>query len=719
MRALVFFITATLSAPALAGDVVSFRRDVVPILTKLGCNAGACHGTPSGKNGFRLSLRGYDPAADHAMLTREQFARRIDRLDPAASLMVTKASGRSPHEGSTRFSPGDFYDATIQRWIAEGAGDDKATRPIRLTVDPSQAILTGEMSERPLRVMAQFDSGPVTDVTKLVRFSSTDESIASVSVDGIVRKRKRGEATIIAEYCGLMATTTILLRDAAPTFQPKPFPSTNPIDALAAKKWDDLQYEPSGLCTDEEFIRRAHLDAIGRLPTPERIRAFAADTRPDKRNQLIDELLARPEYADWWGQKWADRLGVNQRFVGIIGATKYHRWIRDQIAANVPEDRFVREIVTATGGNYSQPAAGFYRRLRDPAIRAEEVSQLFLGVRIGCAKCHNHPGERWTQDDYAGFAAFFARMTYRDGPFFIQVYDKEETVLNTRRGEFIHPRNGKVAPPVFLGGDKLPESSDERREKLATWLTAPGNPYFAKASVNRIWFHLFGQGIVEPVDDFRITNPASHPALLDMLAKEFIESGFDRKTMIRRIMTSRMYQLSSATTPSNRDDHRHFSHASIRRLGAEQLLDAIADATGTPAKFPGLPLGSPAAMLADGEYQHPFLTAFGRPARAMACECEREADTTLSQALHLGGGRSFDAQLRHKDGRIAKLIEKKKTDSEIVDELFLVTLGRNPTSAEREASLSRIPDNTPEDRRRAIENLLHALLNHPEFVFQH
>lgn len=653
------------------------------------------------------------------MLTREQFARRIDRLDPTASLMVTKASGRSPHEGGTRFSPGDFYDTTIQRWIAEGANDDKATRPIRLTVEPSQVILTGEMSERPLRVTAQFDSGPVIDVTKLVRFSTTDDSIAIVTVDGIVRKRKRGEATIIAEYCGLMATATILLLDSTPVFQPKPFPIANPIDQVAVKKWTDLQYEPSGLCTDEEFVRRAHLDAIGRLPTPERIRAFIADARPDKRNQLIDELLARPEYADWWGQKWADRLGVNQRFVGIIGAKKYHHWIRDQIAANVPEDQFVREIVTATGGNYSQPAAGFYRRLRDPEIRAEEVSQLFLGVRIGCAKCHNHPGERWTQDDYAGFAAFFARMAYRDGPFVIQVYDKEETVLNTRKGEFIHPRKGVAATPVFLGGEKLAESSDDRREKLAAWLTAPDNPYFAKASVNRIWFHLFGRGIVEPVDDFRITNPASQPELLDMLAKDFIDSGFDRKTTIRRIMNSRLYQLSSATTPSNRDDLRFFSHASIRRLGAEQLLDAIADATGTPAKYPGLPLGSPAAMLADGEFQHPFLTAFGRPARAMACECEREADTTLSQALHLGGGRSFDSQLRHKNGRIAKLLEQKKPNPAIVEELFLATLGRHPTAAEREASLSRIPNDSPEERRMAMENLLHALLNHPEFVFQH
>jgi hypothetical protein len=719
MRAFACFIVITFSPAALAGDGVSFRREIVPILTKLGCNAGACHGTPSGKNGFRLSLRGYDPVADHAMLTREQFARRIDRLDPAASLMVTKANGLSPHEGGTRFSPGDFYDATIQRWIAAGAKDDKATRPIHLTLEPSQAILNTEMNERPLRVMAQFDSGPIVDVTKLVRFSSTDESIASVSVDGIVRKRKRGEATIIAEYCGLMATATILLRDSTPEFQSKPFPSTNPIDVVAAKKWNDLQYEPSGLCSDEEFVRRAHLDAIGRLPTPDRIRAFVADTSPDKRNQLIDELLARPEYADWWGQKWADRLGVNQRFVGIIGAKKYHHWIRDQIAANVPEDQFVREIVTASGGNYSQPAAGFYRRLRDPMIRAEEVSQLFLGVRIGCAKCHNHPGERWTQDDYAGFAAFFARMTYRDGPFFIQVYDKEETVLSTRRGDFIHPRNGQVASPIFLGGEKLPESSDDRREKLAAWLTAPDNPYFAKASANRIWFHLFGQGIVEPVDDFRITNPASHPELLNALAKEFVASGFDRKQMIRRIMTSRVYQLSSATTASNRDDHRHFSRASIRRLGAEQLFDAIADTTGTPAKYPGLPFGSPAAMLADGEYQHPFLTAFGRPARAMACECEREADTTLSQALHLGGGRSFDAQLRHKNGRIAKLLNQKKSNPAIVDELFLATLGRHPTAAERLASLSRIPDDTSEERRRAMENLLHALLNHPEFVFQH
>ncbi len=709
-------LLACQNAPA--GEPASFRRDVVPILTKLGCNAGACHGTPSGKNGFRLSLRGYDPVLDHSTLTREHAGRRIDRLNPESSLILAKGSGRAAHEGGKRFAADDKQYKLVEAWIAGGATDDQATPPLRLVIAPSRAILELQTAELPLRVSAQFASGPAVDVTHLVRFSTTDDAIARVSPAGVVRKQRRGEAAIVAEYMGIMATATAIVREASPNF-PRPSPN-NFIDTLAFAKWKELRIEPSGLCTDDEFVRRAHLDAIGRLPTPERVRAFLDDKAPTKRATLIDELLNRPEFADWWAQKWADRLGVNQRFVGKIGASKFHLWIREQMAENVPEDAFVRSILTATGGNYSNPPAGFYRRLRDPMFRAEEVSQLFLGVRIGCAKCHNHPGERWTQDDYYGFAAFFARVAYRNGPFFLQIYDKEETVYATRIDELIHPRSGKVAEPKFLGGAR-PASNDDgdRREAFAQWLTTAENPFFAKAAANRIWFHLFGHGLVEPVDDFRVSNPASHPELLDALAAEFTASNFDRKRLIRTVMNSRMYQLSSATTPTNSDDDRFFSHTTVRRLGAEQLLDAIADACGAPTKFPGLPLGTPAIALPDGEYKHPFLEAFGRPARAMACECEREADTTLSQALHLTGAKNFDALIRHKEGRVARLLAGGKSNLEIVEQLFLATLGRVPTVAERDTSLKRFLSPVMELRRIVAENLLHALLNHPEFVFQH
>ncbi len=705
---------------ATAGESVSFRREVVPTLTKLGCNAGACHGTPSGKNGFRLSLRGYDPVSDHQSLTREYAGRRIDRLNPAASLVIAKGSGGSAHEGGKRFDVGDTHFKILEQWTADGATDDQATTVEQLVITPTRMLLGGPNAAKPLRVAAKFASGPVVDVTDLVRFSTTDDAVARVSAGGVVRKQGRGEATIVAEYMGVMATTTITVAEPSPDFRwSNPAPN-NFIDAHVFAKLKELQIEPSGLCTDEEFVRRAHLDVIGRLPTADRVRAFLTDPTPAKRAVLVDELLSRAEFADWWGQKWADRLGVNQRFVGKIGAGKYHGWIRQQMAGNVPEDVFVRSILTASGGNYSNPPAGFYRRLRDPMLRAEEVSQLFLGVRVGCAKCHNHPGERWTQDDYYGLAAFFTQVAYRDGPFFVQLYDKEETVLATRSGTLTHPRTGRSAEPKLLGAAKpVLTSGTDRRDVFAQWLTAPENPFFAKAAANRIWFHLFGRGLVDPVDDFRISNPASHPELLTTLAAEFVRSKFDRKQLIRTVMNSRTYQLSSATTPLNSDDGRFHSHAAVRRLGAEQLLDAIADACGVPPKFPGLPHGVSAVSLPDGEYKHPFLEAFGRPARAMACECEREADTTLSQALHLSGGKSFESMIRHKDGRVAKLLAGQRTDPEIVEELFLTTLGRVPTAAERATVLKRLPASAADQRRVAVENLLHALLNHPEFVFQH
>ena len=705
---------------ATGAESVSFRRDVVPVFTKLGCNAGACHGTPSGKNGFRLSLRGYDPVLDHGSLTREYAGRRIDRLNPASSLVIAKGSGGAAHEGGKRFDVGDTHYKILEQWVADGAIDDQTTSVEQLVITPTRMLLGGSTATVPLRIAAKFASGPVVDVTNLVRFSTTDDAVARVSAAGVVRKQNRGEATIVAEYMGVMGTVTVIVNEPSPNFHwSNPSPN-NFIDTHIFAKLKELQIEPSGLCTDEEFVRRAHLDGIGRLPTPDRVQAFLTDRTPTKRAVLIDELLNRTEFADWWGQKWADRLGVNQRFVGKIGAGKYHGWIRQQMSSNVPEDVFVSSILTASGGNYSNPPAGFYRRLRDPMLRAEEVSQLFLGVRIGCAKCHNHPGERWTQDDYYGFAAFFTQMAYRDGPFFIQLYDKEETVLATRSGTLTHPRTGRSAEPKLLGAAKpVLGPSTDRRDVFAQWLTAPENPFFAKAAANRIWFHLFGRGLVDPVDDFRISNPASHPHLLDALAAEFIRSKFDRKQLIRTVMNSRTYQLSSATTPLNSDDGRFHSHATVRRLGAEQLLDAIADACGVPPKFPGLPLGVSAVSLPDGEYKHPFLEAFGRPARAMACECEREADTTLSQALHLSGGKSFESMIRHKEGRAAKLVASQKTDSEIVEALFLATLSRIPTAIEQETVLKRLTATTSDNRRVAFENLLHALLNHPEFVFQH
>jgi len=704
-----------------APRMVSFHHDIEPILTRAGCNAGACHGTPSGKNGFRLSLRGYDPALDILTLTREVHARRLDRLDPAASLLLRKATGQAPHEGGQRLTPGDVQYQLLLRWIAEGARDDSTSAPPleRLEVFPPRDILDEPATTRQLRILAHFGDGSRRDVTHLTRFGVNDDTIAVVRPDGRVEKRQAGEAAVTAEYLGQMATARLLFRDAKPGFVWSAPTEQNYIDRHVFAKLRLLRLEPSPLCGDSEFLRRVFLDVIGKLPTPDEVRRFLADRDHNKRQRAIDELLERPEFADWWALKWADRLGCNQRFVGKIGAHLYHEWIRQAMLANMPDDELAHAIVTGRGGNYSHPPAGFYRRLRTPQTRAEEVAQLFLGVRIGCARCHNHPGERWTQDDYYGLAAFFARVRYRDGPFFVQLYDKEETVYEVRKGEVVHPRSGQTMPPRFLGGMVATLGpTDDRREVLARWLTRPDNPYFARNAANRIWYHLFGQGIVEPVDDFRVSNPPCNEELLDALAADFVHHNFDRKSLIRTIVSSRTYQLSAAMTPSNADGVRYFAHARVRLLQAEQLLDAIASAAGSAVKFPAIPLGTSAAALPDGEYKHPFLEAFGRPARAMVCECERDTDTNLGQALHLVGGRTIHALLHDPAGRAARLSAAGLPDEKMIEELFLASLTRVPSTEERGLLIDKLRKSGA-GRRRIVEDILWALVNHKEFLFQH
>jgi hypothetical protein len=416
--------------------------------------------------------------------------------------------------------------------------------------------------------------------------------------------------------------------------------------------------------------------------------------------------------------KWSDRLGVNQRFVGKIGAVKYHQWVRGAMAANVPEDEFARTVLTAAGGNYSNPLAGFFRRLRDPQLRAEEVAQLFMGVRIGCAKCHNHPGENWTQDDYYGLAAFFARVQYRDGPFFVQIYDKEETILTKHDAEVTHPRTGATVKPKFPGGPVSGGAAD-RRGAFARWLTTGDNPYFARAAANRIWFHLLGRGIVEPVDDFRGTNPPSVPALLDALAADLAAHKFDRKHLIRTVMNSRVYQSSGKKNATNADDVKYFSRYVPRRIGAEALLDAVCDVTGVPEKFKSFPAGTRAVQLPDGEFPYAFLRVFGRPPRASACECERDNDTTLHMALMLQGGDFIQSKLTDPAGRVATLAASARTDREVIEEVFLRALSRRPTAAETEVLLAFLAKQPKRTRQQNYEDVVHALLNHPEFLFQH
>jgi hypothetical protein len=701
---------------------VSFRREVVPTLTRAGCNAGACHGAPTGKNGFRLSLRGFDPQLDHASLTRGAEGRRLDPQAPDRSLFLMKATAQVPHEGGWRLNRRGPHYAFLRDWVAQGAADDGPAAPALTGLDvfPPNRILDEPAASQQLRVAATFADGSRRDVTHLCRFSIPDGAPAVVGPWGRVDKRKQGEAVVGVEYLGRMATSKLLFRDAAPGFAWHAPPETNYIDRCVFAKLRLLRFNPAPLCTDAEFLRRVHLDAIGKPPTPDEVRAFLADPAADKRSRVIDALLDRPEFADWWAMKWADRLGCNQRFVGKIGALKYHEWIRQAMADDMPEDEWARTILTGSGGNYDHPAAGFYRRLRDPESRAEESAELFMGVRLQCARCHNHPGERWTQDDYYGLAAFFARVGYRDGPFFLQIYDKEETVYAKRDGEVVQPRTGQTMAPKYLGGPVAEIApAEDRRETLARWLTRPDNPFFAKAAVNRIWYHLMGRGVVDPVDDMRSTNPPSNEELLDALADDFVHHGFDRKYLIRTILQSRTYQLSSAAPDSGPDeDGRFLSHYRVRLLQAEQLLDAVGAAAGSTEKFPGFPAGTSASALPDGEYKHPFLEAFGRPARAMACECERDGDTNFGEGLQMVSGRTLDGLLRRDDGRVARLIASGRPDEEVVEELFLASLCRPPTTEERQAVLGRL-HKAGANRRKAAEDVLWALVNHKEFLFQH
>ncbi len=718
----VVLLASGFAPSATAAEPVSLTREVIPILTKAGCNAGMCHGTPTGKGGFRLSLRGYDGTLDIHTLTREMGGRRIDRIAPDRSLILQKGTALAPHEGGRRLDPDGNLYRLLRDWIAQGSPDDRdrSPRPTAIAVMPAQTILDAPAASVTLKVVAAFPDGSKRDVTHLTRFTVNDELAARVGADGTVTRSRPGEIVVTAEYMGLMTPAVILFRDPNPDFRWPAPPARNYVDEHVFTKLKVLRIEPAPLCTDEEFVRRAHLDAVGRLPAPDEVQAFLADKNLRKREKLIDALLDRPEFADWWALKWSDRLGVNQRFVGKIGAVKYHQWVRGAMAANVPEDAFARTILTASGANYSNPPAGFYRRLRNPELRAEEVAQLFMGARVQCAKCHNHPGENWTQDDYYGVAAFFARVQYRDGPFFVGIYDKEETVLAKRDGTLTHPRTGLVVRPKFPGGAvaEIPPDADARAA-FADWLTAPDNPYFARAAANRIWFHLLGRGLVDPVDDLRNTNPPSIPALLDALTADLVKSGFDRKHLIRTVMNSRVYQLSGRKNATNGDDVKCFSRYMPRRLGAEALLDAVCDATGVPESFKGFPAGTRAVQLPDGEFPYPFLRVFGRPSRASACECERDTDTTLHMALMLQGGNFLQDKLLAPNGRVAALAASKMTDREAVEEMFLRTLCRRPTATETEKILGFLTKGEQRTRQQRFEDVMHALLNHPEFLFQH
>ncbi len=702
---------------------ISFRHEMIAALNVGGCNQGACHGTPSGKNGFRLSLRGYDPASDYVQLTRDVLGRRTDRLEPEASLIVKKAFGRIPHEGGQRFPASSLPAHIFLGWLREGLQDDPANLPALKTIEilPGARVLHQPGRWQQLAVLAHFADGSVRDVTRLTVFSSSDTAVASVTNSGLVEFQQTGEAAILCRYLDELQALRLTYLEPRPGFHwPNP-PENNYIDHHVFAKLKMLNIPPADLCTDQEFVRRVYLDLCGLLPTAAETRAFLASSDPDKRARLIDALLDRPEYADFWTLKWSDVLRNNRKLVQEKGVHVFQHWLHERIARNTPFDEVVRSLLTASGSTFANPPANYYRIARDPQNLAETTAQLFFGIRMQCAKCHNHPFERWTQDDYYSMAAFFARVKQRKDPAQPGAGPKAagaEIVYSDRAGEVVQPRTGKVMPPKFMGGSvaQVPPGKD-RRQVLADWLTSGNNPFFARSVVNRVWFHLVGRGIVDPVDDFRDSNPSANDALLDALARDFVASKFNLKHLIRVILNSRTYQLSTQSNDFNKDDNKYFSHAVTRLLTAEQLLDAICTSTDVPEKYPGMPLGTRAVQLPDGDANHVFLKTFGQPGRELACECERESDSNLAQALQLINGPTINEKLRNPNNRIGKLLAKKTPDRDILNDLYLTTLSRLPVDGEVKASLDHIHKSP--DKRKAWEDVHWALLNSKEFLFRH
>ncbi len=712
--------------------VRSFRNDVIPLMTKAGCNSGACHGALAGKGGLKLSLRGYDPAADHFVLTRQAQGRRIDRTEPARSLMLLKPTLTLNHGGGLRIDVGGPDYNVLADWIASGAPGprDDDPRIQRLEIFPPAAVLKPKDRLQVL-VRAWYSDGRSRDVTDWARFSSSEDLVAGVDQDGLVTVAGHGEAAISVVFSNLVAACQV----ASPLpGEPdaKLFASAarnNFVDDLVLKKLRELHIPPSPPCTDNEFIRRAFLDAAGVLPTPEEVHKFVADKSPDKRSKLIDELLKRPEFIDYWTYKWSDLLLVSTRKLPQPAVWSFSQFIRQSVADNKPWDRFAREVVTASGSNLTNGAANYFVLHKDVSDLTETTAVTFLGTSITCARCHNHPLEKWTQDQYWAMANLFARVGIKNG-------DRagEVTVQTLSTGDVLHLRRGVAMPPAPLDAKPLPlDSPTDRRQYFADWLTSPDNPFFARAIVNRVWRNFMGRGLVEAEDDMRATNPPSNAELLDALAKDFVAHGYDVRQLIRTVMNSAAYQRSSTPLPDNAADDRFYSHYLIKRLSAEVALDAYSQVTDVPTPFTTLavgasggtqptniyPLGTRAQQLPDTLLVSQFLEAFGRPERQQTCACERQQDSSVGQALHLNNGQTLNDKLRARDSRVARLLNEKASDEDAVRRLYLTALSREPTDAELRKFTGLMADAAKDGqpRREVLEDLFWAVLTSKEFLF--
>ena len=727
---LVFVLTAT-AAPA--QEPVSFRNDVMAVLSRAGCNQGICHGNLNGRGGFKLSLRGQDLDFDWAALTRDALGRRANTQNPDASLLLLKATGQVAHEGGPRFAVSSDEYRILHTWIAAGIPRDLPTTPTlkSLQVTPAERYLIQPQDEITVNVRATFSDGSVKDVSKLAVFESTNPKF-DVSRFGHVKSTEPGETTIVVRYLDQQATSLLAFVAARKDYAWSKPPVVNYIDNHVYARLQKLRMNPSELCSDSDFLRRANLDLVGLLPTPDETRKFLADARSDKRAKLIESLLERPEFADTWAIKWADLLKVEEKQLDKKGVQVFHGWIRKSIIDNKPLHEFARELIASRGSTYKEPAANYYRALREPQIRSEAFAQVFLGIRMQCAKCHNHPYNQLTQNDYHQLAAFFPRVDYklidntRKDKLDKHEFIGEQIVFMNTTGEVKHPVSAEVLKPRFLGGDVVKlGAKDDRLLLLADWVADGNNPYFARTQANRIWYYLVGKGIVDPEDDFRQSNPPVNGPLLDALAKDFAEHQFDQKHLIRTIMNSRTYQLSAIPNTTNREDELNFSHTIVRSLPAEALLDAISQVTGVPAAFDGYPAGTRAAQVpslpslkrkGSVETGTKFLRQFGKPERLLSCACERSDDPTLAQALQMMTGPLMHNAIGAADNRIGKLLKAGKSNPEIVEDLFLAALCRLPNDRERSAITARIE--SAADRRLALEDLLAGLLNSKEFLLR-
>ncbi|MCA9113759.1 MAG: DUF1549 domain-containing protein [Planctomycetaceae bacterium] len=741
---------------------VSFRREFMPVLSVAGCSDIHCHGAPAGKDGFRLSLWGHDPELDLQQLTRELSGRRTNALEPEHSLILRKALGQTSHVGGRRFAADSFLAELFRSWQAEGLRDDPEPAILdSLAVTPAQRVLHAPASSQQLSVTATFEGSPATDVTRLTAFSSTDTAIATVDRTGLVEFKRQGEVAILCRFCGRLESVRLMHIAAPPAdyHWPAP-PENNYVDTHVFAKLRMLNLAPSELCSDEEFVRRVYLDLCGILPTAAETAAFIARTDADKRSRLIDELLQRPEFADWWTRKWTDVLRVSRDSIQLAGAQAFREWLHTRIAEDAPMDQLARDLLTATGESYSAPAANYYcvprtpEKVTDPLYLqkdlAESTAQLFLGIRLQCAQCHNHPYERWTQNDYLSLAAFFAKIDRtrlgEAGPKGRPDRRQMAIAVNADAAELKSPVDGQPVAPGFPGEGPLEvDPQQDRRTVLASWLTREENPFFARALVNRVWFHLHGRGIVEPVDDFRDSNPSANDPLLAALAEDFIAHGWRLKPLIRGIANSRTYQLSSRPSPSNAGDDRYFSRHLPRPLPAEVMLDAICQVTEVPEQFEvtedyikgipagtvKFPLGTRAVQLpvndistlinTQGKYVryelHPFLRVFGQPNRTETCECARESTFGRKQALELFVGSLLTRKVAEPDNVLTRLLASGQTDARRLDSLYLAALSRRPEPEAATAFLAHIAGS--QNRREAWEDILWTLLNSQEFLYQH